>query len=287
MAEKARLVALLGYPVSHSVSPLIHNTAFEAARLDYHYSACAVPPGALADAVRGLRALHFAGANVTIPHKRAVVPLLDDMTDVVSSIGAVNTILVQSDGDERRLFGDNTDVAGFLTPLLPSLPEISSRDVVVLGSGGAARAVVYALLTETSVRSVAVAGRRESAVQDLLEELAGIPNGSRLRGVTFEGARDAVRSSRLIVNATSAGMYPLDAETPWPTPDDFTERHIIYDLVYRPLHTRLLREARARGAAVIGGLEMLIAQAADSFRLWTGRDMPVEEVRGALGEIFD
>ena len=276
-----RLVTLLGFPVKHSLSPDIHNPAFEAKGINAAYVATPVRREALADAVSGLRAMHFLGANVTIPHKQAILPLLDEVSDTAQAIGAVNTISCVDSGDEPLcLCGDNTDVAGFLMPLKKHADQLQGAGATVLGAGGAARAVVYGLLDRFNLDRLTIAARRPEQAETLASEFLSYARNTTLTATAL--AEAPVRASRLIVNATPVGMHPDTGETPWSAASDFSAGQIAYDLVYNPRMTRFLQDADERGATVIGGLEMLIGQAADAFRQWTGHDLPFALVRKQL-----
>ena len=279
-----QVIALLGYPVEHSLSPLIHNTALASQGLDFVYVARPVAPDDLAAAVEGLRALRFVGANVTIPHKQRVLPLLDELSEQARAVGAVNTIVARADErDERfRLYGDNTDVAGFQVPLRAYARRLTGMPMVVWGAGGAARAAAYALLSAFAPAALTVAARDVQKAQALVDSLRTFDPGRVLSAARLEEAAPAVRESSLLVNTTPLGMYPHTEGTPWPDAQDFSSRHIVYDLVYNPRETRLLRDAAVRGATTLGGLAMLIGQAAASYVQWTGRDMPTDEVEHAL-----
>ena len=269
-----RLALLLGDPVAHSLSPLIHNTAFRSLDLNAVYLAARVAPEAIGGAIAGLRALGVMGANVTIPHKRAVLPHLDTLTPEAEAIGAVNTVTCLKDGTLR---GDNTDAAGFLSGL--DVDALRGADVLVFGSGGAARAVVYAVLTALRPAST-IAARTPGRAEALAEALTRFDAHGALQVIPLSEA--PVRRSRLVVNATPLGMHPDVEATVWPGADDFGPEHTVYDLVYAPAETRLLRDAARRGAKPVGGLEMLIGQAAAAFEQWTGHPMPLGAVRDAL-----
>lgn len=276
------LVTLLGHPVEHSQSPRIHNAAFAAQDVDAVYVATPVRPERVADAVAGLRAMQFLGANVTIPHKQAVMPHLDALTERAQAVGAVNTIVRERDGDAVRLRGDNTDVPGFLLPLEEVDADLTAQDAVVLGAGGAARAVVYGLLTRFAPSRLTLVARRPEQADALANAMASFDAAGGLRTTTFDAAAPAVRSSRLIVNATPLGMAPNVDRTPWPDASDFSEGQIAYDLVYNPEETRFLREAAACGTTPIGGFGMLLGQAAVAYTQWTGQPFPYDAVDAAL-----
>lgn len=280
---ETRLVVLLGYPVKHSRSPLIHNTAFQAQGVNGVYVAASVPPAALPVAVAGLPALGCFGANVTIPHKQAVLPLMDALSPHAEAVGAVNTIVCRKDEDGAPLlYGDNTDVPGFLEPMAEHAPVLGGASMLVFGAGGAARAVVYALLTAYRPAHLTIVARRAEAAEGLARDLSMHDSRSALRVVPQNEARDAVRSSALLVNATPLGMLPDTEGSPWLDRGDFGPSQLVYDLVYNPQRTRFMDDAAARGATVLGGLGMLVSQAAASYVQWTGKPMPVGLVHALL-----
>jgi shikimate dehydrogenase len=279
-----RVVALLGDPVEHSLSPRIHNTAFAAERLNFVYIALKISALQIEEAVRGLRALNFAGANVTAPYKQAVIPALDRLSVQAAQVGAVNTIVCKPHPEtgEIEMVGDNTDVGGFLEPLRRFAEKLRGKPMVVFGGGGAARAVAYALLTVLKPESLTLAARTPERARTIVEDLTPVDENHALSVQPIDEARRAVRSSVLIVNATTLGTYPRFEVSPWPHANDFSPEQFVYDLVYNPENTRLLREAASGGATTLGGLEMLIAQAAMAFEQWTGHAMPADVVRKAL-----
>lgn len=276
---ETQVVTLLGHPVEHSRSPHLHNAAFRAQGVNAVYVATPVRPEALAAGVEGLRALQFLGANVTVPHKEAVRPLMDEVSERAAAVGAVNTIV--RDGDALR--GDNTDVAGFLTPLVETIGDaLEGAPMLVFGAGGAARAVVYGLLDRYGPSRLTLVARRPEQAEALAADLEGYDPKDALRTTTFDAAASAVRASRLLVNATPLGMAPETDATPWPDAGDLGPDHVAYDLVYNPEETRFLRAAAEQGATTIGGLAMLVEQAAAAYRQWTGRAMPTDAVYEAL-----
>ncbi|MEL6442796.1 MAG: shikimate dehydrogenase [Bacteroidota bacterium] len=277
---QTRLALLLGDPVAHSRSPAIHNAAFEELGIDAVYLAAHVRPDDLGDAVVGLRALGVLGANVTIPHKQSIIPHLDALTPVAEAIGAVNTVVPQPDG---TLLGTNTDAAGFFEPLRPYAERLDGAETVVFGAGGAARAVVYALLTEVRVARLTLVARSPANAEALADDVAHLDPLGAVAVRADDDASEAVQSATLLVNATPLGMHGAhEAETPWSAAADFHAAQIAYDLVYAPAETRFLREAAAHGATPLGGMAMLVGQAAEAFRLWTGQTIPHAAVLRAL-----
>jgi shikimate dehydrogenase len=264
-----RMCVLIGHPVGHSLSPVIHSAAYRELDLDWHYAVMDVLESDL-DAVLGtIDGDRLVGANVTIPYKQAVFERVDVLTDTAQAVGAVNTLYRRN----GQLVGHNTDVAGFIQPL----GELSGRRwtderALVLGAGGAARAVAHALTRVLKLKNVAVTARREATAR-------AIPGVSV---VDWNERARAAADVDLIVNTTPVGMAPNGDASPLPDDLGFSTNQIVYDLIYAPERTRLLDAAAAHGATIIGGLPMLIGQAAEAFRIWTGRDMPVETVKKAL-----
>ncbi|MEN8613743.1 shikimate dehydrogenase [Dehalogenimonas sp. THU2] len=267
-----RVIALIGDPVGHSVSPAMHDAAFKALGLNYIYLAFRVPVAGLAQAIEGIRGLGLAGANVTIPHKTAVLPLLDSVNSQANRIGAVNTIMNQN----GRLIGYNTDASGFLAALKGGSFEPEGKKAVVLGAGGVARAAVFAL--GDAGASVAIVNRTAAAARKLAGE-----TGSSVFEMTENGFHAALEGVSLVVNATSVGMSPDDGSTPLPA-TFLRPGMTVIDTVYRPRRTRLLAEAEAAGCTVVGGLEMLVEQGALAFELWTGIPAPRQVMRQAAAE---
>lgn len=272
-----RLVGIIGDPVTHSLSPAIHNAAFAALGLDFAYVPLLVPADRVGEAVAGLRALGFRGANVTMPHKAAVLPFLDEVSSDARLIDAVNTIVV----DGERLCGHTTDGEGFLRALREVEPGgAAGRPVLLLGAGGAARAVALALARE-GAGSLTVADRTPAAAQRLVERLRPRLGDAALRVVRLDRLAAAdVEAADLIVNATPLGVEG-DLKLPSVVVDTLRRGHVVYDLVYGKRPTNLLTEAQAHGARTVDGLSMLVWQAAASFELWTGRPAPLDVMRSA------
>jgi shikimate dehydrogenase len=263
-----RLAGVIGDPVRHSLSPRLHNAAYRALGLDWVYVAFAVPDGGAADALAAVRVLGLAGLSVTMPHKTAVAGLCDTRSPAAEALRSVNTVTPGPDG---RLAGDSTDGAGFLRSLTDAGADAAGRHALVLGSGGAARAVVFALAQEGA--RVTVAARRAPAAADAAALADGV-------GVSWDDRADAAAAADLIVNATPIGMAG-DPALPLP-PEVLGPGHVVADLVYEPRETPLLTAARARGALVVPGLGMLVHQAALQVELWTGRTAPIDAMRAAV-----
>jgi shikimate dehydrogenase len=273
------LIALLGYPVGHSRSPDMHNAAFEAIGLDWRYEAIAVEPERFEALLRGLPDRGFAGANVTIPHKLRALQAADSAAPVARAVGAANTLVFAGEG----IVAHNTDVEGFLAALRERAPGApGSMRALVLGAGGAGRAVAFALASEGAA-DVQVWNRHGPRAGALVEELEGHVGPGRLRSVTEPGTAGL----DLLVNATSIGLGLAEnagraagdfKQLPIPA-DNWGDLQIVVDLVYRDGETALVREARARGLTCVDGIDILVHQGAASFELWTGKAAPLEVMR--------
>lgn len=264
------VAGVIGDPVRHSLSPAIHNAAFRALDLDWVYVAFPVAAGDAAAAVRAMRTLGISGLNVTMPHKHGVLAELDHLSSTAQILQAVNTI--HRLGDD--LHGENTDGAGFVDALRHDEGfDPTGRNVVVLGAGGAARAVVLAL-ANAGAADIAVLNRTAGKAQQAAD-LA--PNG-----IARPGTDDDLAEAVLIVNATPIGMRDTATEEALPLdPKRLKPGQLVVDLVYHPLRTPLLAIAKERGAVPVTGLGMLIHQAAHAFRLWTGEDPPLQVMSAA------
>ncbi len=281
---RTRFISLLGYPLGHSLSPEIHNTALQHQGINLVYLCMEVHPNNLRTAIDGFRAARFVGSNVTIPHKQAVFNLVDELSDQARAVGAVNTIVSRlgKDGEVASLYGDNTDIRGFLDPMEDDASHLDGAEMVVLGAGGAARAVVYALLTRYQPQSLSIVARNTVKADHLANDLAKYDSQGGLKVCLFGDAGLDVRNSRLVVNATPLGMHGDLTATPWKNAGDFGSHQLVYDLIYNPQTTRFLKDAQQCGAKTLGGLEMLIRQAAASYQQWTGQNMPLDIVRKAV-----
>jgi shikimate dehydrogenase len=274
-----RLVGLLGAKVEHSRSAEIHNRAFEERSLDWQYVGLQVRPERLDAALQGLAALGFRGANVTMPYKEAVLPLLDELSTEARAIGAVNTIQIGADG---RLSGFNTDAQGFLEDLRDQGVS-PSRPAHLLGAGGAARAVAYAL-AEAGCPEITVVNRTERRAKMLVDRFEPLFPSTRWKVRPWPRGVVTSEPAALVVNCTCVGMAGTDlkGESPWPSATPFDPRQVVYDLVYAPTWTPFLEHARVSGAQPISGLGMLVRQAALAFSIWTEVEAPLRVMELAV-----
>jgi shikimate dehydrogenase len=276
IGAKTRLLALIGHPVEHSLSPAVHNASFAAEGLDYIYVALDVKPEDLPSAVRGAAALGFRGFNVTMPHKRAILPLLDDVDEGARISGAVNTVVVE---DLGLLRGHNTDGGGMVGACREAGIGLAGKRVLLLGAGGVAAAIALAFGGE-GIGELRIVNRSIEPARELLGKLRAA--GLKKVEVSSGDALDkAAAETEVIVNATSLGMRDGD---PLPIPvEHLGGGRTVCDAVYRPGgETALIREARVRGARVVAGERMLLYQGVLAQRFWTGREPNVEAMDGAI-----
>jgi len=280
VSGKTKVCALLGDPAEHSLSPCFQNAAFQHLSLDFIYLAFTVKAENLRDAILGVRSLGFHGLNVTMPHKISVIKYLDELDEDAEKIKSVNTILNRN----GKLIGYTTDGIGALNALKYNDVNPKGKKIVILGAGGASRSVSFVLAKEAKElvilnRTAAKAEKLVSDVRRLIGECEKIGWG----GLTEENIRKELREADVLINATPVGMSPNVDETPV----DKSYLHpdlAVFDLVYHPLETRLLREARMVGTKTINGLSMLIHQGAASFEIWTGVKAPIEVMMKAAEE---
>ena len=274
---RTKITGVIGHPIGHSFSPVMHNAAFELLKLDYTYLAFDVPPHYLAEALQGLIALGIVGVNVTIPHKEAVIPLLDDLSSEAHATGAVNTLV----NEGGKLSGHNTDVHGFVEMMKPLRRSITGKEVSILGAGGAARAVLYGLMTHFRPKSIHLLNRSVERANNLKDFFASSFGFQQIDVVDLymPSAHKALSQSKLIVNTTPVGMVPNVDESPIPDNQILVKGQVLVDLVYNPPETQLTRMAKKQGLKTISGMEMLLHQGAKSFELWTNKKMPLDRVR--------
>jgi shikimate dehydrogenase len=271
------ICGIIGDPIGHTMSPAMHNAAFKSLGLNYVYVPFKVKSMELRKAIEGIRGLNLRGVNVTIPHKVAVIQLLDKLDPLAERIGAVNTIV----NDEGILTGYNTDATGFLQTLRDLNVEPAEKKVLLLGAGGAARAIGHILTREKARVTILNRKQELSWAEDLAARLSrNYKTEVKALELTAENLKKAVNNAEILVNATSLGMSPeIDAT---PVPAELLRADLtVFDVVYNPLQTRLLREAKAAGAKTIDGLEMLVRQGAVSFEIWTAVKPPADVMREA------
>jgi len=280
-----QIVGLIGWPIKHSLSPAMHNAAFAALGLDWHYVPLPVHPKGVIQAVVGIAALGLRGANVTVPHKQAVLSGIDVIHPEAQAMGAANTLVVDRHADGRALIkGYNTDVEGFLLALQDGGFELEqARRIIVVGAGGAARAVVFGLLWKSNA-VIEIINRTPSRAEALVRSVAhNAEEVSRLRVTALTDAAlvELAHRADLLVNATTVGLWPAVDRSIWPDDVTMPGRLTVFDLVYNPVKTRMMDQADQSGARAIGGLGMLVEQGALAFELWTGRRAPTQVMRAA------
>jgi shikimate dehydrogenase len=275
---KTKLLGLIGHPVGHSLSPLMHNAAIAHLGLDYVYLPLPVKPEDLPVAVAGFAALGLVGFSVTIPHKQAILPFLSEISPVARAVGAVNTVWHTGSG----WAGTNTDVEGFLAPLLACNRDWSQTSALILGAGGAARAVV-AGCAQLGIPVVRIVGRHRHKLEAFQQSWVNSPVPV-LATHTWEELPQLLPQSSLLVNTTPVGMYPKVDEMPVSASDmaALPTGAIVYDLIYTPNPTQFLKAASSTGAMAIDGLEMLVGQGAAALQIWLQQPVPVAVMRQSL-----
>jgi len=273
ISGRTKLCGVIGDPIEHTMSPTIHNAAFIQMGLDYIYIPFHVKEEELGKAIDGMRALNIRGLNVTLPHKVTIIPFLDELDPLVEKIGAVNTVT----NDDGVLKGSNTDASGFVQALLERGIEPKGKKVLILGAGGASRAISF-ILSERGAHLI-ILNRRLERAEVLASWLLTIFNTEvEALELVEENLARALDGVDILVNATSVGMSPNINETPLPS-NLLRRGLIVSDIVYNPIKTRLLREAEEAGAETVSGVDMFVWQGALSFERWTGVRAPIELMR--------
>jgi len=274
-------LAIIGYPLGHSLSPAMHNAALKELGIEGNYIVLETPPAKLAERLFSLKEEDFRGFNVTIPHKVEIMKYLDSIDDFAKTVGAVNTVVID---ENKKLHGYNTDVYGFVQAIPLKIREnITGKYAAVLGSGGAARAVLAGLL-ELGIQKISIFARNQEKSQELKEIFSNIEISCHDLAENID-----LCTFSIVVNTTPLGMQganeeisPLNQKSIATLPEDA----LVYDIVYKPKKTKLLEYAEKRGLKTLNGLEMLILQGAKGFKLWTGQKPPVEIMRKTLLEKF-
>ena len=275
-----KLTALLGSPVAHSISPLMHNEAFRLLGLDYVYLCFEVGEDTLPQAVEGLKACGIRGFNLTMPNKNKIVELLDELSPAARLIGAVNTVV----NENGRLIGYNTDGIGYMQAVKDAGHDVIGKTITVMGAGGAATAICAQAALD-GVEKIHIFARKTSRFWNSTQKLADNINSSLPCQVLLHDHEDqaalknALAESAMLVNATSVGMAPHTDASIITDPSLFCPKLVVSDVIYNPQETKLLREAQKAGCPVFNGMYMLLYQGAEAFRLWTGQDMPVPQIK--------
>ncbi|AHJ30022.1 shikimate dehydrogenase [Nodularia spumigena CS-584] len=278
---KTQLLGVIGHPVEHSLSPVMHNAALAQLGLDYIYLPFPIKPENLEVAIAGLAAINVVGFSVTIPHKQAIMPLLSEISPTAQAIGAVNTVSRQN----NQWVGTNTDIEGFIAPLQTTYQQDWSQKIaVILGHGGAARAVV-AGCQQLGFAQIHVVGRNMQKLTAFGNSWGSSPLAEKLQVHIWDDLAKLIPQANLLVNTTPVGMYPLVNESPVSLADmqKLSSGAIAYDLIYTPNPTQFLQQAQKHGAIVIDGLEMLVQQGVAALKIWLQQEtLPVDVMRQAL-----
>ncbi len=279
ISAKSKLLGVTGYPIEHSLSPLMHNAALEFLGLDYCYLPLPLRPEDLAKGIAGLKVLGFKGFNITIPHKEAIIALLDELDVSAARVGAVNTVVRQA----GKFIGFNTDGGGFLRSIRELWQyEPNGQQVVLLGAGGAAKAVATALAAE-GVVGMTIANRDVARAARLCEQLQkNFTCRARAVHLLDPELDQALAQSSLVVQTTPAGMFPELTAKPCIDTHRLLSHNLVYDLIFNPSETQFLAGARQQGCRTANGLGMLLHQGAMALELWTGLPAPLDVMRGAL-----
>ncbi len=274
-----QLCAVIGNPIGHSLSPVLHNAAFDALGLDFVYVAFRVED--LKSALAGMRALNnFRGMSVTIPHKIEAMDYVDEIAEVDRAIGSINTII----NENGRLVGLGTDGPGALKALIDNGADINGKNVLMLGAGGASRAIAFTLAMKAKPGKIIIMDINEAMLQGLVSDLqAGTSTPIESAAMNEGTLAQAMGEADIIINCTPIGMHPKEDATLVPA-ELFRPGQVVFDIVYNPLETRLLAEARSKGLKVISGVEMFINQAVLQFERFTGAEAPVEVMRRVVME---
>jgi shikimate dehydrogenase len=282
--SNTELIGLIGHPIKHSYSPYIQNYALQDMGIDCVYLAFDVVSENLKSSVNSVLSLGLKGLNVTLPHKEKIIKYLDELSEEASIIGAVNTVV----NDHGKLIGYNTDAHGIIETLLPFKDKITGTKATVIGAGGSARAVIYTLLRYFKPEEINIINRTHQKADTLMNYFS-----IKMRYDSFHTFElfppdnlEILKNSNLIVNSTTIGMYPDVEDSITDIEDSFNENQIVFDLIYNPTKTKFLRMAEEQGAKVLGGMTMLISQAAKSFQLWTEVEMPTEDITKKLEEFI-
>ncbi|MBU0473653.1 MAG: shikimate dehydrogenase [Bacteroidetes bacterium] len=280
--HNTKIIGVIGHPIKHSLSPMMHNYAFNKLDLDFVYLPFDIAAANLKDALRGMVALGIEGFNVTIPHKERIVDFLDELSDSAKIVNAVNTVV----NENGKLHGYNTDVDGIIKTLEDYKEDLHGCKVSVIGAGGAARSVIYTLINSFNVEKINIINRTVGKAESLKDYFTSKMLFEKIK--TYELAPpdviEILSKSKLIVNASSIGMSPEEDDSPTTIPESFNDKQIVFDLVYNPRKTKFLSIAESQGATILNGLKMFVEQGAKAFELWTNEKMPTDRISEILNK---
>lgn len=275
---KTKVVGVIGHPIEHSMSPPMHNNAFKELNMDYVYVAFHVLPENIEKLIESCKTLDIKGLNVTIPHKTSVIPFLDEIDPTAKKIGAVNTIQFKN-GIAK---GFNTDGIGAIKSI-QEYTTLKGKNVLIIGAGGASKAISFTLINE-NINSLVIANRSKENACNLIENIRMQCDFEEISYVDIKDASELIDDVDIIINTTPIGMYPKHEVEPPIKTDKINEKHIVMDVIYNPLETALLKEARLNGATTINGTSMLINQGLESFKIFTGSKASYKSFEEALME---
>ena len=282
--HSTKIVGIIGHPIKHSFSPQMHNKCFSSQGLNYIYLPFDVPTSNLKDALKSMNVLGIRGLNVTLPHKEKIIQFMDHVSEEASIVGAVNTVV----NEGNQLFGYNTDVNGIVESLVPYKDEIAKSTVSIIGAGGAARSVLYALIRHFKVDKINIINRTEERTESIKDHFIDKMRFENIKTYELMAKENLAQyqESKLIINTTSIGMHPNIDDTPTDIKESFNSSQIVFDLIYNPIKTKFIEIAESQGAKVINGLNMFVVQGAKSFELWTGNKMDANLMYDELSEVI-
>ena len=280
--SNTKIVEVIGHPIKHTLSPVMHNHAYNKLNLDYVYLPFDISSSGLNDSLKGMVALGIRGFNVTLPHKERIMEYMDELSDSAKIVGAVNTVV----NDNGKLIGYNTDVTGIIKTLEEFKDDIKGTTVSVLGAGGAARSAIYRLISHFNVKKINIINRTVEKAESLKDYFSSKMLFNKIK--TYElippDVTEILAKSKLIINTSSVGMSPDEDDAPTTIPESFNENQIVFDIIYNPENTKFLALAKEQGALTINGLKMFVEQGARSFELWTNETMPTDQILELLSK---
>lgn len=274
--HSTKIIGVVGHPIKHSFSPLMFNISFELNDKNYIYLPFDVPAQNLKGAVKGMIALGIEGFNITLPHKEKIIQYMAEVSEEASVIGAVNTVV----NENGKLYGYNTDVHGIIETLNGYKDKIAGSEVTVIGAGGAARSVIYALIRHFKIEKINIINRTLQIAESLKEYFAAKMLFDNIKAYELipPDVVNIMNRSKLVVNATAVGMSPEVDDSVTFIKESFAKDQVVFDIVYNPLKTKFLELAESQGAIPLNGLKMFVEQGSKSYELWTGEKMPVDNI---------